>query len=185
MNNTLKPLGAEEEAIEKRLSEALRKSDDRATLLSLLRLCSVIAIVLILFFSFFGFTTVRDRDMYPALFPGDLALTYRYPSFRKGEIVVYETGDGKQIGRIAAKAGDVIDFSADGKFYVNGTAQTTEIFFPTYPPEGWQGSTVVPEGKVFILGDYRTQSADSRRFGFIDKSSVKSRIIALLRHNQL
>jgi signal peptidase I len=185
MNDTLNPLSGQTAAIEKRIAQSEKQSDDRAALAATLRLFAVISVALILFFSFFGFHTVRDSDMYPALVSGDLVLTYSKVDYRKGEIVLYEAGGKKRLGRIVAKEGDTIDFSSDGKFYVNGTAQVTDIAFPTYPPSDWKGRTVVPEGTVYVLGDFRTRSEDSRTVGFVSKKSVVSKVIALLRHNQL
>ncbi|MBR3423474.1 MAG: signal peptidase I [Clostridia bacterium] len=163
----------------------MKKAEFRAAVSSAMRMISVIAILAVLFAVFFGFRIVRGNGMYPALSDGDLVLTYFNPSFIKGEIVFFEIDGEERFGRIVAKEGDVIDFSDDGKFYVNGTAQTSEVVFPTYPPEGWGGGVTVPEGKVFILGDYRTQSEDSRVFGFVSKDQIKFKVVAVLRHKSI
>ena len=43
----------------------------------------------------------------------------------------------------------------------------------------------VPTGSFFILGDYRTQSKDSRDFGAVDLADVKAKVITLLRRRSL
>ena len=52
-----------------------------------------------------------------------------------------------------------------GKLLINGTAQNGEILYPTYAEEGLEYPLTVPENHVFILGDYRTQTVDSRDLG--------------------
>lgn len=43
----------------------------------------------------------------------------------------------------------------------------------------------VPEGSVFILGDYRTHAKDSREFGPISIENVKAKVITILRRREL
>jgi len=43
----------------------------------------------------------------------------------------------------------------------------------------------VPEGCVYILGDYRTQSEDSRDFGAVPLEAVEAKVITLLRRRSL
>ena len=68
---------------------------------------------------------------------------------------------------------------------VNGTVQTTGIAFPTYAPSGQKGTQTVPDKTVYILGDYRTDTQDSRNFGPVPLSDVKAKVIAVLRHKVL
>ncbi len=185
MNEELNPLSAIEAAIEKRRRKTIVRAENRATVASTFRLLAVVLVAVILFLFFFEFRIVDGNAMYPAVSDGDLVLVYKRVLFRKGEIVFYEVNGIEYCGRIVAKEGDNVDFSEDGKLFVNGTPQTTDIIFPTYKPDGWTGLTVVPEGSVYILGDYRTQAADSRLLGFIPKADVKSKVIALLRHKSL
>lgn len=185
MSDHYNPLAPLTEAVEKRRKKAVVAAENRRTVASSLRLLAIIAAAVAVFFIFFGFRTVEGNGMYPSLSDGDLVLTYFKPSFTKGEIVFYEVNGVEYCGRIVAKPGDNVDFSEDGKLFVNGTPQTTDVVFPTYPGEGWQGIAIVPEGTVYILGDYRTQSEDSRTFGFIPAEDVNSKAIAILRHKKM
>ncbi len=103
----------------------------------------------------------------------------------KGDVVVYEIDGEQRVGRVAAVASDVITFSDNGSMMVNGTTQTQEIVYPTYAKDGIEYPFTVPEGCVFILGDYRTQSEDSRDFGAIPVESIKSKVITVLRRRTL
>lgn len=68
---------------------------------------------------------------------------------------------------------------------VNGSAQSGEILYPTYAKDALIYPYTVSEDSVFILGDYRTQSEDSRDFGAVPLSAVKAKVITLLRRRSL
>lgn len=72
-----------------------------------------------------------------------------------------------------------------GTLVVNGSAQSGEILYPTYAKDGIEYPYTVPTGSFFILGDYRTQSKDSRDFGAVDLADVKAKVITLLRRRSL
>lgn len=84
------------------------------------------------------------------------------------------------VKRVIGLPGDVIDIDKDGNVFVNGY-QLEEPYkvddpraFPTF---------VVPEGKLFFLGDNRPSSADSRfpsGLGFIDMSHVVGRAMVIV-----
>ncbi len=70
--------------------------------------------------------------------------------------------------------------------FVNGTPQTGEIAFPTYAKKGIKKYPYrVPKGCVFLLGDYRTQTKDSRDYGPIKMEDVKAKVITVLRRREL
>lgn len=81
------------------------------------------------------------------------------------------------IKRVIGVAGDTIDIK-DGFVYVNGErleenyikGQTFENSDFTYP-------VIIPENKVFVLGDNRENSLDSRELGLIDNDQVKGKAV--------
>ncbi len=182
-NEFLSPLDPLSKQIEARRKRAVLERENRRIILDSLNIVLIIAVIVGLFGVFFSLRIVDGEDMYPALKDGDLTLAFKHPGNLKKNDVVFYNVDGKEyIGRVVAKAGDYINFSEDGDFYVNGTKQTTEVVFPTYPPEGWKGGVSLPENTVYILGDRRTQSTDSRNFGFIRIDDVSMKVIAFIRH---
>lgn len=141
---------------------------------------------LILFSYVFLITQVSGNDMFPAIKDGDLVIGFRLQrEYAKDDVVAY-TAEGKtHIGRVAARGNDVVTLDDSGTLLVNGTAQSGEIMYPTYAKEGITYPYRVPEGHVFILGDYRTQTRDSRDIGAIPLENVRGKVITILHRRGL
>lgn len=143
--------------------------------------------VLVLAFTFVvRVAAVNGSSMEPTLHSGDRLLLQSVSSPQRGDVVV--TDDlidyGKPlVKRVIAVEGDVvnIDFQ-QGVVYVNGEAlnepYTAE---PTWMSEGQEFPLTVPENCVFLMGDNRNASKDSRstEIGCIDKRDILGK--ALLR----
>lgn len=139
-----------------------------------------------LFTQVFLITQVRGNAMFPAVKDGDLIIAFRlHEDYAKNDVIVY-TADGQtHIGRIVARETDVVTLDDSGKLLVNGTNQAGEILYPTYAKEGLIYPFAVPEGHVFTLGDYRTQTVDSRDFGPVDMDHVLGKVITIVRRRGL
>jgi signal peptidase I len=114
-------------------------------------------------------------------------LTPRWDPYDHGEVVVFEPPEAwaerrtPYIKRVIGVAGDTVEVLPDGSVTVNGVvldepylyrdeAGTTE---PTVASA--ETSWVVPDGQLFVMGDHRQESSDSRIFGPIPVSSVIGR----------
>ena len=140
----------------------------------------------VLFTQVFLLTQAKGNSMFPAVKDGDLLICYRMQTtYAKNDIVVY-TRDGKlRVGRILGRAGDLIALDDSGTLVVNGAVQSGEILYPTYAKDALTYPYTVPDNSVFILGDYRTQSEDSRDFGAVSMDDVEAKVITLLRRRSL
>lgn len=146
------------------------------------RVLFIAAACWILFSRIFLVTQVSGNDMFPAVKDGDLAIAFRIQQeYVKDDVVVYTVNGETRIGRIAARGSDVVTLDDSGALLVNGTNQTGEILYPTYAKEALEYPYAVPEGSVFILGDYRTQAEDSRDFGAVSLENVQAKVITILR----
>ena len=174
-----------EEAIKQRRDRLAAQADNR----SLLVRVALLAAVCWGFFHFlFMITQVKGMDMFPAVKDGDLAIVFRMQQeYAKNDVIAYHTDTGTKFGRIVARATDVVTIDDTGSLTVNGTTQTGEILYPTYPDE--DGSLTypytVPENCVFVLGDYRTRSTDSRLLGAVSLDQVEGKVITILRRRGL
>lgn len=124
--------------------------------------------------------------MFPAMKDGDLIIAYRLQQeYAKNDVVVFEREGHQEVGRIIARENDVIEIDDSGSLRVNGTVQTGEIVYPTYIKDGLEYPYRVPEGHVFIMGDYRTNTVDSRDYGPIPMEDLNAKVITILRRRGL
>ncbi|MCC8045520.1 MAG: signal peptidase I [Clostridiales bacterium] len=131
-------------------------------------------------------TQAPDQEMFPAIEAGDLVIAYRLQdTYSKNDVVIYNVEGTRKIGRVIARAGDVVTMDDTGTLLVNGTVQSGEILFSTYAKEGITYPYVVPEDSVFILCDYRTNGTDSRDYGAISLSDVEGKVITILRRRSI
>jgi signal peptidase I len=129
---------------------------------------------------------IPSGSMEPTLDVGDRVLvnklSYHLHDVRRGDVVVFERPPGVQgepsihdfIKRVIGLPGDTIETRGDAVF-VNGR-RLREPYLPagtrTIPAIDKQR---VPKGKYWVMGDNRTNSSDSRRFGSITRSSIIGR----------
>ena len=185
MNEILSPFSDLHEEIQNRRVALHRKRESKRMLGSTVQILVVLAVLLCIFLIFFRFRIAKGNGMYPAVLDGDLVLCFHKSEFVKNDIVFYTVNGTEYLGRVAAVGGDILDISDEGVLTVNGTVQAGEIDFPTFPADDWDGAVIVPPDSVFVLGDYRTQTRDSRDFGCIPLKDVKWKAVTILRHRKL
>ena len=142
----------------------------------------VALIVLSLLFAFaFRVVGVEGRSMLPTLHDGDKLLLSTYDSYyRRGDVIVVDRyTDSPLIKRVIAVGGDTIHIDEDGTVYVNGKALKESYIQGETVRNDFQGELVVPNDKLFVMGDNRTISKDSRsnEIGLISKKDVVGRAL--------
>lgn len=152
----------------------------------LVRVILLAAVGWVLITQVFLITQMHGQSMFPAMKDGDLIIAYRLQSeFAKGDVIVYTANGETHVGRIVARETDNVQMGDSGTLYVNGTVQSGEIIYPTYAREGAEYPQRVPEGYVYVLGDYRTNALDSRDYGPIALKDVQGKVITILRRRSL
>ena len=142
--------------------------------------------LLIAFVLVFGFVRpfivaaywVPTESMVPTLEVGDRVFAnkfiYRFTEPERGDIVVFESvngGEEELIKRIVALPGDEVEVR-DNTLLVNGEEQE-EPYLNRMSFTDSYGPTRVPEGHVFVMGDNRANSADSRVFGPLPVENIE------------
>ena len=131
-------------------------------------------------------TQVEGTGMFPALEDGDVVLVYRLQgSYARSDVIAYQVDGERCFGRIVAQAGDEVTITENGSLLINSQLESGEILFPTNTADGQTFTQKVPAGCVWVMGDYRTQTQDSRDFGPIPLTDVEGKVITLLRRRGL
>jgi signal peptidase I len=111
-------------------------------------------------------------------------LTPRFEPYSRGDIVVFQPPAGWSEGpentpfikRVIGLPGDTIEVR-DGAVWVNGTKLDEPYTYDLQPTTAAQepATWIVPRGQLFVMGDHREASSDSRSFGTIEISNVIGR----------
>jgi signal peptidase I len=129
----------------------------------------------------FAFEAFRipTESMVPTLEAGDRVLAnkfvYRFVEPERGDIVVFGSVNGEDetlIKRVVGVGGDEIQVQ-DGVLFVNGEPQEEPYLNKESPSRDFYGPVKVPEGHVFLMGDNRGNSSDSRVFGPVPLENLK------------
>jgi len=151
-----------------------------------LRIVVLVLAVYVIFTEVFLITQNNGLGMFPAMKDGDLVIAFRLQEeYAKNDMVIFENEGRQEVGRIVAKENDSVAIDEEGTLRINGTVQTGEILYPTYAKESLEYPYLVPEGHVFIMGDYRTNTVDSRDYGPIPMGNLKAKVITILRRRGL
>ncbi|MEK6721541.1 MAG: signal peptidase I [Chloroflexota bacterium] len=167
----------------------------RPALGCLFEIVETLVLTLVIFFVIQNFVAqpyqVKQQSMERTLEPNEYVLvdklTPRFSAYERGSIIVFtpppdwSPDDGTPfIKRIVGIGGDSIEI-VDGRVHVNDVAIDEPYLYTgtagpeptttTIDPPRWE----VPAGELFVMGDHRSHSADSRAFGPIPVDSVVGR----------
>ena len=146
----------------------------------------LLALVVCVLLFVFGvrMVNVDGESMLPTLENGDRVIISRlFYTPKQGDIVVLRKESFMYepiVKRVIAVEGQTIDIDFDkGVVYVDGVAlDEPYIYEPTYKQLDFSGPVTVPEGCVFVMGDNRNGSTDSRYsvLGCIDTRLIQGRV---------
>jgi signal peptidase I len=133
----------------------------------------------------FRVTGILQESMLPTIDPGDRiivnCLTYRFREPRPGEVVVvHDPLDDKKdiIKRVIGLGGDTIEVM-DGVLYING-AVVDEPYVVNKDLVNGQARFTIPEGYIYVMGDNRPKSGDSRGFGAVAEDQIIGKVICVI-----
>lgn len=150
----------------------------------------VIALVAVIFIftMVLGKVEVSGDSMLDTLHNGDqLIITgYNYTPTRGDIVIIAKNASKTELGRIytnkplvkriVATEGQTVEIK-DGYLFVDGVKQEEDYARTLTVDNGFKGKQTVPEGCIFVLGDNRGDSADSRLIGFIPKQYVMGKVL--------
>lgn len=144
----------------------------------------ILCVAYLIFTYCFGMLRMKGISMVPSISDGDLVVYYRLEKdYKSGDIVVFDNGTDTHVLRIVATEGQSVDINGSGDLMINGHVEEEQSYFKTKEAEDSEIKFpyVVETGKIFVIGDYRKESKDSRIFGAIDKKEIKGKVLSILR----
>ena len=120
------------------------------------------------------------ESMTPTLHEGDILVTVKTDDFREGDIVAFYYNNKILVKRVIASSGDWVDIDDEGNVYVN-----SEPLYEPYIAEPAIGDCniqlpyQVPDGRIFVMGDHRATSIDSRNesVGCVAQEQIVGKIV--------
>ncbi|MBR5942514.1 MAG: signal peptidase I, partial [Clostridia bacterium] len=153
-----------------------------------------VVVVILLFTFVFRIVGIDGRSMVPTLQDDDrVVISNLFYTPKTGDIVVLDTSEdtiffnGRQyskplIKRVIATGGQTVEVrnTEDGvqEVYVDGVKLEEDyINFQTVSRSSVQEKITVPKGYIFVMGDNRGESLDSRSFGCISENAIVGRAL--------
>ncbi len=161
------------------LKAEAKRNEKRGWVISM-AIAVTIAVLLRLFV--FEFVCISQSSMEPTLYSNNYVfmerVTYWFNQPRFGDVVICQFPDSSAayVKRVIGVAGDTIEIK-DGVLYINGAADRT--YFSNDTQKTFP-KTVVPEGCVFVMGDNRNVSVDSREVGPLKLSMILGKAIFVI-----
>jgi signal peptidase I len=126
---------------------------------------------------------VSSTSMVPTFRSGDEVLVdklaYREDQPRRGDLVVFDRSPDRLLKRVVAIPGDEVGIE-DGVLVVNGRPVEEPAVDRRQVDGSYFGPAQVPAGTVFVLGDNRANSVDSRTIGPVPVTDLVGRIVLRL-----
>lgn len=168
----------------KQLSEELRRvryrrSYSRAMRSTIYTLITVAAIAILVATLWLPVLQVYGTSMEPTLTEGDIVLSMKGGHFNSGDIVAFYYNNKILVKRVIGSSGDWINMDPDGTVYVNNKPlDEPYLTDKAYGTCDIELPYQVPEGRIFVLGDNRSVSLDSRStaVGCVSEEQIVGRL---------
>lgn len=169
------------EQLEGELKRVRYKSRYRSVLRSTIySLITVAAIAVLIATLWLPVLQVYGNSMTPALQNGEIIFTVKMSEFEPGDIISFYYNNKILIKRVIARSGEWVNMDADGNVYVNETL----LDEPYLDEKAFGDCNIelpyqVPEGRVFVMGDHRSTSVDSRNnaVGCVAQEQIVGKIL--------
>ena len=111
---------------------------------------------------------IYGSSMSPTLVDKDIVVSVKQTEFKSGDVVAFYYNNKILVKRVIAQSGEWINITAEGDVYVGKTKSDMQLLDEPYLTEKSLGDCniefpyQVPESRIFVMGDHRSISVDSR-----------------------
>ena len=167
------------------LEEELRQEQYKKSYMQVLRstiycLITVAAVAVLIATLFLPVLRIYGASMTPALKEGDIVVSVKGADLEQGDIISFYYNNRILVKRAIAFPGDWVNIDDAGNVYVND-----KLLKEPYLAEKMKGDCdiefphQVPEDKIFVLGDHRSTSVDSRisAIGDVSEEQIVGKIV--------
>lgn len=149
----------------------------RSTVYALIIVAAVAILIAVLVFPVLR---IHGSSMTPNLYDGNLVVCLKNSKYEVGDSIAFYYNNKILVKRVIARSGEWVDIDANGYVYVNG-----EKLEEPYVQDHALGECdielpyQVPDGRVFVMGDHRSVSVDSRStsVGCVSDEQIVGRLL--------
>lgn len=173
----------EKNSLNRRVEIKKRKALLRNVEVLIIKVIFIILLLYITFFYIFGLTRMSNIEMRPTIEPGSLVIYYRLDKdYHVGDVVTFRKDGKRYVLRIVATQNQTLSLDLNNEFITNDGNEQHQTYLKNVIPESSKITYPYKVGnnQVFVVGDYRIESEDSRMFGAIDISIIDGKVISLL-----
>ena len=149
----------------------------RSTFLSLIVVAAIAILVAVLLLPILR---IYGKSMNGTLDSGDIVVSIKSSELKTGDVVAFYYNNNILVKRVIANPGEWVDIDKDGNVYVNNVKlEEPYIEEKAYGETNIELPYQVPEGKIFVMGDNRLVSIDSRNtsIGCISEEQIVGKIV--------
>lgn len=123
---------------------------------------------------------IYGKSMAPTLTEGNIAISLKGSEFKTGDIIAFYYNNKILVKRVIASSGDWVDIKEDGTVFVNDK----ELDEPYVTEKAFGDCNIelpyqVPDSKIFVMGDHRSVSVDSRNsaIGCVAEEQIVGKLV--------